>query len=75
MSRTHCMLTVSLKVIRFQTQIYPIRSPADKEDRRQFVDLLKRLLTVNSEKRISSLHALQHPFITMSHLLDPGYES
>lgn len=55
--------------------MYPLTSPAELEDRHQFVDLLKCLLNVDSEKRISSIQALQHPFITMSHLLDPRYES
>uniref|UniRef100_H3BZC1 Protein kinase domain-containing protein n=1 Tax=Tetraodon nigroviridis TaxID=99883 RepID=H3BZC1_TETNG len=48
-----------------------VTSPAELEDRRQFVDLLKCLLNVDSEKRISPTQALQHPFITMSHLSDP----
>lgn len=68
-------LIVCLKVICFPIQIYPLTSPAELEDRHQFVDLLKYLLNVDSEKRISSFQALQHPFITMSHLLDPCYKS
>ncbi|TNM88969.1 hypothetical protein fugu_005223 [Takifugu bimaculatus] len=85
MSGTHEKIRTDIRNCKYQclddlvhvssSMIYPLRSPADHEDRRQFVDLLKCLLTVNSEKRISSSRALQHPFIMMSHLLDPGYES
>uniref|UniRef100_A0A8C5HA55 Protein kinase domain-containing protein n=1 Tax=Gouania willdenowi TaxID=441366 RepID=A0A8C5HA55_GOUWI len=33
-----------------------------------FIDLLKKMLRLDGEKRISPTEALQHPFITMSHL-------
>ncbi|XP_028296079.1 homeodomain-interacting protein kinase 2-like [Gouania willdenowi] len=43
------------------------------EDRRAFIDFLKQVLHQDGGKRISPTEALQHPFITMSHLSqDPG---
>uniref|UniRef100_A0A8C5HA79 Protein kinase domain-containing protein n=1 Tax=Gouania willdenowi TaxID=441366 RepID=A0A8C5HA79_GOUWI len=38
------------------------------KDRKSFIDLLKKMLRLDGEKRISPTEALQHPFITMSHL-------
>ncbi|XP_037396538.1 homeodomain-interacting protein kinase 3a isoform X1 [Pygocentrus nattereri] len=43
---------------------------ADKADRREFVDLLKTMLLIDAEQRISPSDALNHPFVTMQHLLD-----
>uniref|UniRef100_A0A671VK88 non-specific serine/threonine protein kinase n=1 Tax=Sparus aurata TaxID=8175 RepID=A0A671VK88_SPAAU len=43
---------------------------ADKADRREFVGLLKKMLMIDAEERISPAEALSHPFVTMQHLLD-----
>lgn len=43
---------------------------AEKADRREFIDLLKRMLTMDQERRISPGEALQHSFVTLTHLLD-----
>lgn len=43
---------------------------AEKLDRREFIDLLKRMLSLDQEKRILPSDALRHPFITMAHLVD-----
>ncbi|KAL7885410.1 hypothetical protein AOLI_G00057050 [Acnodon oligacanthus] len=43
---------------------------AEKADRREFVDLLKTMLLIDAEQRISPSDALSHPFVTMQHLLD-----
>ncbi|XP_056887249.1 homeodomain-interacting protein kinase 1-like [Takifugu flavidus] len=53
--------------------IHKFESVAEKEDCHGFVDLLKMLLCVNGNKRISASEALNHPFITMSHLMEPRY--
>ncbi|XP_077269025.1 homeodomain interacting protein kinase isoform X8 [Temnothorax americanus] len=46
----------------------------EKADRREFIDLLKRMLTmdqvVTSERRITPGEALNHAFVTLSHLVD-----
>ncbi|XP_053313514.1 homeodomain-interacting protein kinase 1 isoform X2 [Spea bombifrons] len=43
---------------------------AEKADRREFIDLLKKMLTIDADKRITPLKTLNHPFVTMNHLLD-----
>uniref|UniRef100_A0A673LWZ7 Homeodomain-interacting protein kinase 1-like n=1 Tax=Sinocyclocheilus rhinocerous TaxID=307959 RepID=A0A673LWZ7_9TELE len=42
---------------------------AEKADRREFIDLLKKMLTLDAEKRITPTKTLNHPFVTMAHLL------
>ncbi|KFQ94944.1 Homeodomain-interacting protein kinase 1 [Nipponia nippon] len=43
---------------------------AEKADRREYIDLLKKMLTIDADKRITPLKTLNHPFVTMAHLLD-----
>lgn len=43
---------------------------AEKTDRREFIDLLKRMLTMDQERRITPGEALNHPFVNLSHLLE-----
>ena len=43
---------------------------SEKVDRREFIDLLKRMLTLDQERRVTPSEALAHPFITMAHLVD-----
>ncbi|XP_068168549.1 homeodomain-interacting protein kinase 3-like isoform X2 [Antennarius striatus] len=43
---------------------------AEKSDRREFVSLLKCMLLINAEDRIVPSIVLNHPFLTMTHLLD-----
>ncbi|XP_040159398.1 homeodomain-interacting protein kinase 2-like isoform X3 [Anopheles arabiensis] len=43
---------------------------AEKTDRREFIDLLKRMLTIDQERRITPGEALNHSFATLAHLVD-----
>lgn len=43
---------------------------AEKTDRREFIDLLKRMLTIDQERRITPAEALNHAFTTLTHLVD-----
>ncbi|XP_034094550.1 homeodomain-interacting protein kinase 3-like isoform X3 [Gymnodraco acuticeps] len=43
---------------------------AEKADRREFVSLLKSMLLINAEDRTVPASVLNHPFLTMTHLLD-----
>ncbi|CAH1787334.1 unnamed protein product [Owenia fusiformis] len=43
---------------------------SEKVDRREFIDLLKRMLTLDQERRITPGEALNHPFISLAHLVD-----
>lgn len=80
---THLMICVNSLVIDpgylilcpSKIQIHTFESVAEKEDCHGFVDLLKLLLCVNGNKRISASEALNHPFITMSHLMEPRYQN
>ncbi|XP_051579876.1 homeodomain-interacting protein kinase 2 isoform X4 [Myxocyprinus asiaticus] len=42
----------------------------EKADRREFIDLLTKMLTIDADKRITPIETLNHPFVTMTHLLD-----
>ncbi|XP_061543033.1 homeodomain-interacting protein kinase 1 isoform X4 [Phycodurus eques] len=48
---------------------------AEKADRREFIDLLKRMLRLDADKRITPTKTLGHPFVTMSHLMDYPHSS
>ena len=48
---------------------------AEKADRREFIDLLKRMLRLDADKRITPSKTLAHPFVTMSPLLDFPHSS
>ncbi|XP_017278376.1 homeodomain-interacting protein kinase 1 isoform X2 [Kryptolebias marmoratus] len=48
---------------------------AEKADRREFIDLLKRMLRLDADKRITPTKTLGHPFVTMSHLMDYPHNS
>ncbi|CAJ0948110.1 unnamed protein product [Ranitomeya imitator] len=43
---------------------------AEKADRREFVGLLKMMLMIDADLRISPADTLSHSFVTMKHLLD-----
>ncbi|XP_041852336.1 homeodomain-interacting protein kinase 3a isoform X2 [Melanotaenia boesemani] len=43
---------------------------AEKADRREFVSLLKTMLMIDAEDRTVPSNVLNHPFLTMTHLLD-----
>lgn len=51
------------------TEIEGAELQAEKLDRREFIDLLKRMLTLDQERRISPGEALNHNFVTMNHLV------
>ncbi|XP_056128758.1 homeodomain-interacting protein kinase 1-like [Lampris incognitus] len=48
---------------------------AEKADRREFIDLVKRMLRLDADKRITPTKTLGHPFVTMSHLMDYPHSS
>ncbi|XP_029105596.1 homeodomain-interacting protein kinase 2-like isoform X3 [Scleropages formosus] len=48
---------------------------AEKADRREFIDLLMKMLTIDADKRITPIETLNHPFVTMTHLLDFPHSS
>ncbi|XP_012725972.2 homeodomain-interacting protein kinase 1 isoform X3 [Fundulus heteroclitus] len=48
---------------------------AEKADRREFIDLLKRMLRLDADKRFTPTKTLGHPFVTMSHLINYPHSS
>lgn len=46
---------------------------AEKADRREFIDLLKRMLTLDQERRITPGEALNHSFVVLNHFVDYGH--
>ena len=46
---------------------------AEKADRREFIDLLKRMLTLDQERRITPGEALNHNFVSLNHLAEYGH--
>lgn len=54
-----------------QIQITLFETIDEYEDFLVFVDLLKLLLRIDGKRRISASEALNHPFVTMSHLSNP----
>ena len=43
---------------------------AEKVDRIGFIDLLNRMLTMDQDRRITPSEALNHPFVTMAHMME-----
>ncbi|CAH1174185.1 unnamed protein product [Phaedon cochleariae] len=43
---------------------------AEKVDRKEFIDLLKRMLTMDQERRTTPGEALNHAFVRLAHLVD-----
>ncbi|GMT36747.1 hypothetical protein PFISCL1PPCAC_28044, partial [Pristionchus fissidentatus] len=46
----------------------PMNTMCDRLDKDEFVGLLKKMLVLNQETRITPFEALQHPFVTVTHL-------
>ncbi|XP_036392507.1 homeodomain-interacting protein kinase 4-like [Megalops cyprinoides] len=59
-----------LKIPEYDFQCGPPEAVA--VDHRSMVDLIRRMLTVDPRRRIDSVSALRHPFITMEHLRNSG---
>lgn len=51
----------------------PMEQLCDRVDKTEFVDLLKRMLVLNQDFRLSPTEGLDHKFITMAHL--QGYST
>lgn len=56
--------------VNFPTDVQGSDMLVEKADRREFVDLLKKMLSIDADKRITPLDALNHPFVTLSHLAE-----
>ncbi|XP_028264068.1 homeodomain-interacting protein kinase 3-like isoform X2 [Parambassis ranga] len=61
----HCLHQVNLVLSHDNSDMQ-----AEKADRREFVSLLKSMLLIDAEDRTVPSNVLNHPFLTMTHLLD-----
>lgn len=73
-SGSSAYLSVSLQV-NLSSHLEGTDMLAEKADRREFIDLLKRMLRLDADKRITPTKTLGHPFVTMSHLVDYPHSS
>jgi homeodomain interacting protein kinase len=53
-------------------QLDSIDTIVEKADRQQFVDILKMMLCMDQDRRLTPSGGLQHPFVKMTHLSDLG---
>jgi len=49
-----------------------IDSMVERCDRQEFVDILKLMLSMDQERRLTPQGGLQHKFIKMTHLIEWG---
>ncbi|XP_038050848.1 homeodomain-interacting protein kinase 2-like [Patiria miniata] len=59
--------------VNFPTDLEGTEMLAEKADRREFVDLLKKMLTIDPDKRVTPLEAINHAFVTLAHLAEYGH--
>lgn len=68
-------LTLSVLQVNLSSHLEGTDMLAEKADRREFIDLLKRMLRLDADKRITPTKTLGHPFVMMSHLMDYPHSS
>lgn len=56
--------------INMSTQSHGTDALAEMADRREFVDLLKKMLAMDQTRRLTPSQSLNHQFVTLSHMLD-----
>lgn len=49
-----------------------VDSICEKVDRADFVDILKRMLDMDQDRRLSPSDGLKHPFVQMTNLINYG---
>lgn len=54
------------------TDMDSIDAMCEKADRQEFVDILRLMLSMDQEKRLTPSGGLQHKFVKMTHLSDLG---
>ncbi|XP_071809087.1 homeodomain-interacting protein kinase 1-like [Asterias amurensis] len=59
-----------IAAVNFPSDLEGTELLAEKADRREFVDLLKKMLTIDPDKRITPLEAINHAFVTLGHLAE-----
>lgn len=49
-----------------------IDASCEKEDRREFINILKHMLSIDQDRRLTPAEGLQHKFVKMNHLSELG---
>lgn len=70
-----CFLSVVVSQVNLVLNMEGCDQLAEEADRCEFVDLLKTMLLIDADQRITPADALNHPFVTMQHLLDFPHSS
>uniref|UniRef100_A0A183UJY5 Protein kinase domain-containing protein n=1 Tax=Toxocara canis TaxID=6265 RepID=A0A183UJY5_TOXCA len=68
----NCLDDVSQVRVNIATDLDGLDLICEKMDRQEFVDVLKKMLCMDQDRRINPYEGLHHPFITMSHLVEYG---
>jgi homeodomain interacting protein kinase len=58
--------------VNLPTDLDRVDEVCESLDRQEFVDILKRMLMMDQERRLTPLEGLQHHFIAMNHIVDYG---
>lgn len=61
-----------IEQVNLPTDLDGIDSACEKVDRKEFVDILKAMLCMDQDRRLSPAAGLQHKFVTMTHLMNYG---
>lgn len=61
-----------IEQVNLPTDLDGIDSLCEKVDRKEFVDMLKAMLCMDQDRRLSPTSGLQHKFVRMSHLMEMG---
>lgn len=54
------------------TDLDRIDASCEREDRREFINILKKMLSIDQDHRLTPAESLQHNFIKMTHLSELG---
>ncbi|VDO18013.1 unnamed protein product [Brugia timori] len=58
--------------VNIPTDLDDVDKECEQLDRADFVNILKKMLSIDQDKRITPAEGLQHPFVTMGHVFVYG---
>ncbi|MFH4981975.1 hypothetical protein AB6A40_008684 [Gnathostoma spinigerum] len=68
----NCLDDVSQVRVNIASDLDGMDALCEKMDRQEFVDILKKMLCMDQDRRINPCDGLNHPFITMHNIIDYG---
>ncbi|VDN04899.1 unnamed protein product [Thelazia callipaeda] len=60
------------KYVNIPTDLDEVDKECERIDRADFVDILKKMLSIDQDKRITPAEGLQHPFVSLGHIFVYG---